>query len=117
MTADNGPKTRYNLCMAYQGSFQEWKGAYHHVREKTGDTHTLPPYDTIRAFALKISMATFLKGNIVNNDSDEKIKLDSDEIEKGILKQLFYTIGKFDFCRTLDKKSPHKGGHGKQTID
>ena len=40
MTADNGPKTRYNLCMAYQGSFQERKGAYHHVREKTGDTHT-----------------------------------------------------------------------------
>ena len=29
----------------------------------------------------------------------------------------FYTIGKFDFRRTLDKKSPHKGGHGKQTID
>ena len=52
----------------------------------------LPPYDTIRAFALKISMATFLKGNIVNNDSDEKIKLDSDEIEKGILKQLFYKV-------------------------
>ena len=23
------------------------------------------------------------------------------------------TIGKFDFRRTLDKKSPHKGGHGK----
>lgn len=92
MTADNGPKTRYNLCMAYQGSFQERKGAYHHVREKTGDTHTLPPYDTIRAFALKISMATFLKGNIVNNDSDEKIKLDADEIEKGILKQLFYKV-------------------------
>ena len=37
-------------------------------------------------------MATFLKGNIVNNDSDEKIKLDSDEIEKGILKQLFYKV-------------------------
>ena len=52
----------------------------------------LPPYDTIRAFALKISMATFLKGNIVNNDSDEKIKLDADEIEKGILKQLFYKV-------------------------
>ena len=27
------------------------------------------------------------------------------------------TIGKFDFRRTLDKKRPHKGGHGKQTID
>lgn len=40
MTADNGPETRYNLCMAYQGSFQEWKGAYHHVREKTEDTLT-----------------------------------------------------------------------------
>ena len=30
---------------------------------------------------------------------------------------LSYTIGKFDFRRTLDKKRPHKGGHGKQTID
>ena len=30
---------------------------------------------------------------------------------------LFRTIGKFDFRRTLDKKRPHKGGHGKQTID
>ena len=30
---------------------------------------------------------------------------------------LFHTIGKFDFRRTLDKKSPHKGGHDKQTID
>ena len=29
----------------------------------------------------------------------------------------FRTIGKFDFRRTLDKKRPHKGGHGKQTID
>ena len=28
-----------------------------------------------------------------------------------------YIIGKFDIRRTLDKKSPHKGGHGKQTID
>lgn len=29
----------------------------------------LPPYNTIRVSALKISMATFLKGNIVNSDA------------------------------------------------
>ena len=29
----------------------------------------------------------------------------------------FYIIGKFDIRRTLDKKSPHKSGHRKQTID
>ena len=28
-----------------------------------------------------------------------------------------YIIGKFDIRRTLDKKSPHKSGHRKQTID
>ena len=37
--------------------------------------------------------------------------------ELRVSQTLFYTIGKFDFRRTLDKKSPHKGGHGKQTID
>ena len=38
----------------------------------------------IRASALKISMATFLKGNVAADDSDAKIKVDADEVEKGI---------------------------------
>lgn len=52
-----------------------------------GVTHN----NSIRSSALKISMATFLKGD--SDDSyDEKIELDADEIEKGILKQLFYKV-------------------------
>ena len=43
--------------------------------------------DTIRNTSLKISMATFLDG-----DDGEKIGIDSDEVEKGILKQLFYKV-------------------------
>ena len=38
-------------------------------------------------------------------------------LAEGLNSPLFFTIGKFDFRRTLDKKSPNKGGHGKQTID
>lgn len=43
--------------------------------------------DTIRNTSIKISMATFLDG-----DDGEKIGFDSDEVEKGILKQLFYKV-------------------------
>lgn len=46
----------------------------------------------IRASALKISMATFLKGNVATDDPDVKIKIDADEVERGILKQLFYKV-------------------------
>ena len=56
----------------------------------------------IRKNALKISMATFLEGsnsssdNNDNNDNNDKkdnrIALGSDEIETGILKQLFYKV-------------------------
>lgn len=46
----------------------------------------------IRSSVLKISMATFLKGNISTDDPNEKIKVDADEVEKGILKQLFYKV-------------------------
>ncbi len=48
---------------------------------------------SIRKSALKISMSTFLKGNCVNNDpTNEKIKVDADDVEKGILKQIFYKV-------------------------
>lgn len=49
---------------------------------------------TIRGSALKISMATFRKGDYGKKESasNEKIKVDADEIERGILKQLFYKV-------------------------
>ena len=40
---------------------------------------------------LKISMATFIEAH--NNEGNEtKIEIDADEVEKGILKQLFYKV-------------------------
>ena len=45
----------------------------------------------IKPTALKISMATFLKGNVATDDN-AKIEVDADEVEKGILKQLFYKV-------------------------
>lgn len=47
----------------------------------------------IRKKSLKISMATFFKGKALENEGlEEKIKVDADEVEKGILKQLFYKV-------------------------
>lgn len=46
----------------------------------------------IRISALKISMATFLKGNAATDEPNGKIQVDADEVEKGILKQLFYKV-------------------------
>lgn len=46
----------------------------------------------IRTSALKISMATFLKGNAATDEPNGKIQVDADEVEKGILKQLFYKV-------------------------
>ena len=49
--------------------------------------------DTTRKKSLKISMATFFKGKASDNgESGEKIEVDADEVEKGILKQLFYKV-------------------------
>lgn len=49
--------------------------------------------NTIRKKSLKISMATFFKGKALENaESGEKIEVDADEVEKGILKQLFYKV-------------------------
>lgn len=48
----------------------------------------------IKPTALKISMATFLKGNVATNDN-AKIEVDADEVEKGILKgSSWLTVGK-----------------------
>lgn len=46
----------------------------------------------IRTSALKISMATFLKGSAASDNPNGKIHVDADEVEKGILKQLFYKV-------------------------
>lgn len=49
--------------------------------------------NTIRKKSLKISMATFFKGKVLENaESEEKIEVDADEVENGILKQLFYKV-------------------------
>lgn len=46
----------------------------------------------IRKSALKISMATFEKGNSISEDNDKLITVNEDEVEQGILKQLFYKV-------------------------
>lgn len=48
---------------------------------------------TIRKTALNISMATFIKGHSEKSDDyGEKIDIKADEVEEGILKQLFYKV-------------------------
>ncbi len=59
------------------------------LRENDEDKSAL---NKIRTTALKISMATFLKGNADMDDPSAKIEVDADEVEKGILKQLFYKV-------------------------
>lgn len=46
----------------------------------------------IRKSALKISMATFEKGNSIPEDNNKLISVNEDEVEQGILKQLFYKV-------------------------
>ena len=41
---------------------------------------------------LKISMATFIEGRKENNGENSTIEVDADEVEEGILKQLFYKV-------------------------
>lgn len=41
---------------------------------------------------LKISMATFIEGHKDNNGENSTIEVDADEVEEGILKQLFYKV-------------------------
>lgn len=48
--------------------------------------------DAINKSALKISMATFIKGDSIEEDAGKKIDVKPDEVEKGILKQLFYKV-------------------------
>ena len=52
----------------------------------------LPKNKAIRKSALKISMATFEKGNPPQGDEKGKIPVGADEVEQGILKQLFYKV-------------------------
>lgn len=46
----------------------------------------------IRKSALKISMATFEKGNSISEHNNKLITVNEDEVEQGILKQLFYKV-------------------------
>lgn len=52
----------------------------------------LPKNKAIRKSALKISMATFEKGNPPQGEEKGKIPVGADEVEQGILKQLFYKV-------------------------
>lgn len=48
---------------------------------------------SIKKISLKISMATFVKGySEKSDDTGEKINIKADEVEEGILKQLFYKV-------------------------
>lgn len=49
-------------------------------------------YRNIRRKSLRVSMATFIENNIDENGKPKKILLKQDEIELGILKQLFYKV-------------------------
>ena len=60
------------------------------VKKKGWLKRLLTQNKTIRKSALKISMATFEKGNSAQGDG--RIPVEEDEVEKGILKQLFYKV-------------------------
>ena len=53
----------------------------------------------IRKSALKISMATFEKGNSIPEDNDKLITVNEDEVEQGILKQLFIKLNPVRFLK------------------
>ena len=61
------------------------------------------------------SKYTFAKpNNTLKQSKTEAVDALEDNVSAALS---FYIIGKFDIRRTLDKKSPHKSGHRKQTID
>lgn len=62
------------------------------AQKKGWFTRWLPKNKAIRESALKISMATFEKGNLTPDDKKRKIPVGADEVEQGILKQLFYKV-------------------------
>ncbi|WP_143403011.1 hypothetical protein [Gemmiger sp. An120] len=62
------------------------------VKKKGRLKRLLAQNKVIRKSALKISMATFEKGNPTQDGKNELISVNEDEVEKGILKQLFYKV-------------------------
>lgn len=60
--------------------------------QKKGWIERLLFQKAIRKSALKISMATFEKGNPTQDGKNEPISVNEDEVEQGILKQLFYKV-------------------------
>ena len=62
------------------------------VQKKGRLKRRLLRYKAIRKSALKISMATFEKGDSVPEDKEKVISVNEDEVEQGILKQLFYKV-------------------------
>lgn len=62
------------------------------VQKKGRLKRRLLRYKAIRKSALKISMETFEKGDSVPEDKEKVISVNEDEVEQGILKQLFYKV-------------------------
>lgn len=62
------------------------------VKKKGRLKRLLTQNKVIRKSALKISMATFEKGNPTQDGKNEPISVNEDEVEQGILKQLFYKV-------------------------
>lgn len=60
------------------------------INEKGWLKRLLPQKKAISESALKISMATFEEGN--SEQGGGRIPVEEDEVEKGILKQLFYKV-------------------------
>lgn len=66
-------------------------GPYGAGKSSIIDTY-LKKHRIIRSKSLRVSMATFVENKTDENGNPKKISLEQDEIELGILKQLFYKV-------------------------
>ena len=66
-------------------------GPYGAGKSSIIDTY-LKKHRIIRSKSLRVSMATFVENKTDENGNPKKISLEKDEIELGILKQLFYKV-------------------------
>ena len=66
-------------------------GPYGAGKSSIIDTY-LKKHRVIRSKSLRVSMATFVENKTDENGNPKKISLEQDEIELGILKQLFYKV-------------------------
>lgn len=64
----------------------------------------LKQHDEIRKKSLRVSMATFIENETDKDGNYKKIPLEQDEIEVGILKQLFYKVDYKDIPQSRYRK-------------